>query len=129
MYMIDSKSKLVLKILARECHDGKYKIIESSDIIMALPRHLRVDNEAIRQILTYLERQDIISIKYDDDNTYCLSVLPYGFEILENQNQKLITTKTLPNSPSGLTIFFTFLSSFVGTIFAVLVCYLILKFL
>lgn len=127
--MIDSKSKLVLKILASECRDGSYKIIESSDIITALPRHLRVDNDAIRHILTYLERQDIISIKYDDDNTYCLSVLPYGFEILENQSQKLITTKTLPNSPSGATIFFTFLSSFVGTLFAIFICYFIIKLL
>ena len=82
--MLDVKSKLVLKILAKETSGGSYKIFESEDIISLLPKRFRTDSEGIRHILTHLERQDFISIKYDDDDTYCLCVLPFGFEEVED---------------------------------------------
>ena len=85
--MLDIKSKLVLKILYKECNNGTYKIVESSDIISALPARYRVDSDGLDNILNYLERQDCISIKYDDDGVYCLCVLPQGFEICENDSK------------------------------------------
>ena len=90
--MIDTKSKLILNILAKECGNGNYHIVEVADIIMSLPRHFRMDSEAVKHILTHLERQDIISIKYDDEGTYCVAVLPYGFEILETEKPKYLKT-------------------------------------
>ncbi len=86
--MLDIKSRLVLKFLAKECNNGTYKIIEGSDIISAMPNKYRVDSDGLEHILTYLERQDCISIKYDDDGVYCLCVLPYGYEINEGENKK-----------------------------------------
>ena len=88
--MIDTKSKLVLKILAKECGDGSYKIVEISDIIMSLPKHFRMDSENVKHIIEHLERQDMLSIKYDDDGVYCLAILPYGFEVLENEKPKMV---------------------------------------
>ncbi|MBP3619525.1 MAG: hypothetical protein J6J24_02570 [Clostridia bacterium] len=125
--MIDSKSKLILKTLANECPSGSYKVIDVSDIIMALPRHLRMDSIAIRHILTHLERQDLISIKYDDDNTYCLAILPFGYEVLEEQNQKIITTNSPPRHLSSLTVCLSFIASFLGTLLGIIVCYFALK--
>ncbi len=87
-YMLDIKSKLVLKILIKECNNGTYKIIETSDIISAMPAKYRVDSEGLDNILIYLERQECISIKYDDEGVYCLCVLPYGYEISEHENKK-----------------------------------------
>ncbi len=126
--MIDTKSKLVLTILAKECGDGGYKIIEIPDIIMALPRHFRMDSESIKHILTHLERQDIISIKYDDDDIYCLSVLPYGFEILENEKPKFIKKDKISRKNSNiLLIFLCFFSSILGSSLGYLIIYFILK--
>lgn len=85
--MLEQKSKLVLKFLIQECPNGAYKIIESRDIISSMPAKYKLDNEAFDNILTYLERQDCISIKYDDNNVYCLCVLPYGYEILEKETR------------------------------------------
>ncbi len=114
--MIDTKSKLVLQILAKESGDGSYKIVEISDIIMALPRHFRLDSESVKHILTHLERQDIISIKYDDDGVYCLAVLPYGFEILENEKPILRKNETKTNKNfKFLWLFLFFLASFLGS--------------
>ena len=123
--MIDTKSKLVLSILAKECGDGSYKIIEIPDIIMALPKRFRMDSEAVKHILTHLERQDIISVKYDDDDVFCLAVLPYGFEILENEKPITIKkTKEKPQKVGFLTIFLCFLSSLLGSSLAILFCWL-----
>ena len=126
--MIDTKTKLVLKILANECSDRNYKIIEISDIIMALPKHFRMESDAVKHILTYLERQDMISIKYDDDDVYCLTVLPYGFETLENDKPKHAKReRTHEKNLNVATIVLSFVSALVGTILGILVCYFILK--
>lgn len=126
--MIDTKSKLVLKILANECQNGSYKIVEISDIIMSLPKHFRMDSEAVKHILSYLERQDIISIKYDDDDTYCLAIMPYGFEVLENEKPRLIKQKESKEKQINFsTIIFSFISAMIGTALGILFCYFILK--
>ena len=83
--MLDIKSKLVLKILQKECPGGSYKIVEAKDIVSSMPIKFRVDNDGLDNILIYLERQEYISIKYDDDGIYCLCVLPFGNEVLENE--------------------------------------------
>ena len=87
--MIDIKSHIVLKILCKECPNGAYKIIDASDIISAMPSKYKVDFESLQHILIYLERQDCITIKYDDENVYCISVLPYGFQYV-----KVMVTKS-----------------------------------
>ena len=126
--MIDTKSKLVLNILAKECGNGSYKVIELSDIIMALPRHYRMDGEAVKHILTHLERQDIISIKYDDDDVYCLAVLPYGFEILENEKPKRIKHEATNKKNINIaTVVLSFISALVGTTLGIVICYFLLK--
>lgn len=126
--MIDIKSKLVLKILAKECNNGNYKIIEIPDIIMALPRHFRMESEAIKHILTHLERQDMISIKYDDDDVFCLTVLPFGFETLENDKPKFLKKEKIKEKKLNVaTIILSFASAFFGTSLGILICYFILK--
>jgi len=86
--MLDIKSKLVLKLLVKECPNGSYNIVEAKDIISALPNKYKVDNDGLDNILIYLERQEYISIKYDDDGVYCLCVLPFGNEVLEDEHYK-----------------------------------------
>ena len=119
--MLDSKSMLVLKILASESVGGSYKTFDASDLISALPKHYRTDSEGIRHILTHLERQDMISIKYDDDDTYCLAVLPYGMETLENEKpNKHEKRKTV------VIVILSFLCAFLGAILGVIVTYFII---
>lgn len=126
--MLDSKSKLVLKILAKECNDGSYKIIEGADVISSLPKHYRTDSDGLKHILTHLERQDMISIKYDDDDVYCISVLPFGFEALESEKPKIIKKDIYKEkSLSKWTIFLSFISALLGTTIGIIVAYFILR--
>lgn len=125
--MIDTKSKLVLKILKNECKDGSYKIIEIADIISSLPRHYKMDSDTIKNILNYLERQDLISIKYDDDDVYCVAIMPYGFEIIENEKNLSKRSFTVEKKNNFMMIILTFFSSLIGTILGIIICYLIIK--
>ncbi len=126
--MIDFKSKLILSILAKECSNGNYKIVEIPDIIMSIPRRYRMDSDAVKRILNHLERQELISVKYDEDDVFCLAVLPYGFEILENEkpaNLKIIKEKQ--SKINFLTVFMCFLSSIIGSLVCVLILWLIFR--
>lgn len=126
--MIDIKTKLVLKILAQECGNGNYKIVEISDIIMALPKRYRMDSDAVKHILEHLERQDYISIKYDDEDIYCLAVLPFGFETLESDSLMDFNRKKEKQKKfSVLTFVLCFASALLGTTLGILICYLILR--
>lgn len=125
--MIDTKSKLILSILARECGNGNYHIVEVSDIILSLPRRFRMDSEAVKHILTYLERQDIISIKYDDGGTYCIAVLPYGFEILETEKPTHAKQNQDKKKINVLNIFFIFIFSFLGAFLGIIVSFYLIK--
>ncbi len=118
--MLDIKSKLVLKILIKECPYGSYNIIESKDVISALPSRYKVDIEGLENILIFLERQEYISIKYDDDGVYCLCVLPFGYEVLENEANKKREDKKSPRLWFYIvfSLLASFLGSFLGTVIA-----------
>ena len=117
--MLDIKSKLVLKILLKECPGGAYKLVEAKDIISSLPSRYKVDYDGLENILVYLERQEFISIKYDDDGVFCLCVLPFGNEVLENEQNKKREKNSL-FSFKNLLIFISisFLSSLLGCFLA-----------
>lgn len=115
--MLDTKSRLVLSILYQEAKNGNYKIFELQDIISSLPKRYRMDTQTVRNILIHLERQDIISIKYDDEDKFCLCVLPYGFEIVENEKPSKIAFREKKQTSSinyPLFAIICFLSSFLG---------------
>lgn len=125
--MIDIKSRLVLTNLAKECSDGSYHVVEVPDIIMQLPKRYRMDSDAVKHILTHLERQDIISIKYDDDDVFCLAVLPYGFEILETERPQRTKVQKAKTALNFATIFLSFVSALIGATIGILICFFILK--
>lgn len=121
--MLDIKSKLVLKILVKECPYGSYNIIESKDVISALPSRYKIDIEGLENILIFLERQEYISIKYDDDGVYCLCVLPFGYEVLENEASKKREDKK--SSRLWVYIVFSLLASFLGSFLAVVIAHIL----
>ena len=121
--MLEQKSKLVLKFLIQECPNGSYKIIEAKDIISSMPIKYKMDYEAFDNILSYLERQDCISIKYDDNNIYCLCVLPLGYEIFENEIKNKKEDKKSSNL--WLILIINLLISFAGGILGTVIAHIL----
>ena len=118
--MLDIKSKIVLKILQKECPNGAYNLVEAKDIISAMPTKYRVDNDGLNHILIYLERQEYISIKYDEEDVFCLCVLPFGNEVLENDYKQKSERKNSPRLWFILLLSFAF--SVLGSLLGCLLC-------
>lgn len=110
-YMLDIKSKLVLKLLSNLCPNGEYEIIESKEIISQLPSKYKVDESGLCHIIDYLEHLDCISIKYEENGLYCLSVLPFGYELIENEHTKGVKES---NRPFWLVFLLVPLLAFIG---------------
>ncbi len=118
--MLDIKSNLVLKILQKECKGGGYKVVDKSDIISSLPNKYRVDDEGLDQIITFLERCECVHVKYDDDNVYCLCILPQGNQITENEEKN--KHSNLFPWPCKLALFaFAFFGGLIGAIVGVVI--------
>ena len=117
--MLDKRSKSALRLFVDECSEGSYKILETEDIIKHLPKNLKVDADAVAQIIKYLENGEYISVKYADADQYCLCPLPFGRQFIENIDQEENHKKqnrffALKN---GLTTFIgSLLGAFIGTL-------------
>lgn len=125
--MLDIKSKLVLKFLIKECSNGSYKIVESNDIISSLPLKYKVDLNGLDNILIYLERQECISIKYDDEGIYCLCILPYGYKVFERE--KNIKRENYSFPPFWIFILIMFFTTLFSSFFATLLAKALLIYL
>lgn len=124
--MLDSRSKSVLNFLVKECSEGSYKIIEASDILSALPKNYNADKEIISQIIKHLENGEYISVKYSDDEQFCLCPLPFGRQFIENDEIQLTNRKSIKSI--GSKIFFSaFFSAFMGAFLGTLIYNLFLS--
>ncbi len=118
MQMLDIKTKLVLKILIKECPSGRYKIVDGKDVISSLPQRYKIDLDGLDEVLSYLERQEMISIKYDDEGLYCMSVLPLGYE--EGSKSLAKQKREEKSSHFWINLIFTSISSLIAGILGVM---------
>lgn len=86
--MLDKRSKIALKFFVKECNEGSYKILEAEEIVAHLPKKLHADEQVVAQIVKYLENGEYISVKYADQQKYCLCPLPFGRQFVENLEQE-----------------------------------------
>lgn len=118
--MLDLRSKEILKFLVDECNDGAYKIIDADEIIDSLPQNIRIDSENLTQTIKYLENREYISVKYADNQQFCLTPLPFGRQFVETeeiQNDKQKNFSKLSTKICFFVFIFAFLGSFLGILF------------
>ncbi len=111
--MLDTKSLLVLKILQNQIKGGNYKVVEKIDIISSLPKKYKCEVEELEHIVSYLERQDCVSVKYDDDEVFCLCVLPYSKNITTPEKKE---KKKVPFLFASLIFIISFLGALLGSL-------------
>ena len=120
--MLDTKSRLVLKFINSECEGGAYKIIDAADIISALPQRFKIDSDGLEQILNHLEENDLVTIKYGDETVYCLSMLPKGRQILEeNEREEKISRKASKTKISIMAYLYIFICALLGATIGTLI--------
>lgn len=119
--MQESKYLLVLEVLIKECQDGSYRILEKSDLLSLLSNKCKMSENELDKIVSSLEKDELISLKYEDEKVYCVCVLPKGTKLLEEQKNKEKPVKAFPR----ISYFAIFLLSFIASFIACLLTKLI----
>ena len=116
--MLDKKSISVLKVLNKLSEGSAYKVITCEEILTNLPQKSQYDLDSIRQIMDFLEKQEYINIKFSEDTTFCYSLPPKARLYLEQNTGK---PQTKRNRVTIMNYVYTMISSFIGTMLALLI--------
>lgn len=81
--MIDKQTFALLKIIYKNASFG-YKVFEVSELISLVPKEFNYDVERFNESINTLLANGYVSVKYQDDNEICLSILPSGRLVFEN---------------------------------------------
>ena len=124
--MLDKRTDKLLSYLAQICADGSYKVIEIADLLKAMRAGYKADETALDQILKFLKDNEMIDIKYRDENVYCVSVLPKGRTHMETGSKKNYYNVTLGSRLTVITILGSFVAAFAGAFLAGIIMGLVL---
>lgn len=116
--MLDKKSISVLKTLNKLSDGNAYKVITTDDILSCISNRSQFDNDSIRQIIEFLEKQEYINIKFYEESTYCYSLTPKGRILLEQDQPKARSKK---NNMNWVNYLLVGCSAFIGSMLALLV--------
>ncbi len=91
--MLDKRSEALLRIINKECNEGSYRVLEVDDLIRLMPKKFKVDFDTISQLMGYLKTGEYISVKYSDNEVFCVSPLPRGRRIFEVEQEEKNSNK------------------------------------
>lgn len=116
--MLDEKEKTILSYIVSECGDS-YKVIEIDDFEDFFKSKLNKKKLNLHNVLNNLQNKNFITIKYFDDNKYCLSPTQASKILFEQEYQEKTKLKKIKLEIIVLlffVLFFAFIGSFLGTI-------------
>ena len=116
--MLDKKTYAVLKALNKLSEGSAYKVVTAEEIISSLAAKSQYDSDAIKQIISFLEKQEYIVIKFSEDNTYCYSLTPKARISLEQDGGRQKSNKKMPQI---LNYIFVMIAAFLGSMLALIV--------
>lgn len=91
--MLDKKTTSVLKVLGKLGEDCAYKVVTVEEVLTALPSRSQYDVDSVKQIIEYLCKQEYVVLKFEEDVTFCYSLLPKARIYLEQETTKVKTKK------------------------------------
>ncbi|MDR0461995.1 MAG: hypothetical protein LBG88_01515 [Christensenellaceae bacterium] len=112
--MLDKRTTRFLSAVAKICDDGSYKIIEKAELLKEM--HFRgMDFVALEQMVRYLKDNEMVDLKYSDENVFCLTVLPKGRVAFESMRRKTRDLVKVPNKTLIIIVTAVFLASLLGS--------------
>ena len=91
--MLDKRIEALLRIINKECNEGSYRVLEVDDLIRLMPKKFKVDFDTISQLMGYLKTGEYVSVKYSDNEVFCVSPLPRGRRIFEVEQEEKNSNK------------------------------------
>ena len=85
--MLDKKTTTVLQTLGKLSGESAYKVITVEEILASLPAK-SYDTDSVKETIDFLNKQEYIVIKFEEDFTFCYSLLPKARIFLETETSK-----------------------------------------
>lgn len=117
--MLDKKTDAVLRLLVEEAGES-YKVLSKSQLLAQLPTRLRVDEQALSGILSFLKDNEYLDVKYQDKDEICLAATVKATNYKENE-KNLIQRANISVGQVILLITGVFLAAFLGALIATVV--------
>ncbi len=119
--MVDERTKTLLKIISKKCPYGTYQVVTVNELTEEFPAGFGADFDLIKRMINYLSADGYLSVRYDFDGDFCLSLTPKG--------RFLVESVELPLKRKNLAIIdlLPYFLQFLATFLAVLSAILILK--
>jgi hypothetical protein len=86
--MLDKTTSIVLSAINDQCDDNTYVILKNTDIKNKLPKKHKADDDALKETVNYLAKREFIKLKYSEEGTYCLTMLPKGRLFNEDKKEQ-----------------------------------------
>lgn len=112
--MQETKYFLVLDVLSKECQDKGYRILEKSDLLALLSNKCKISEAELDKIVFSLEKDELVSLKYEDEKVYCVCVLSKGSKLLEEKKNKEKPAKASPHFNYFIIFLLSFIASFIA---------------
>lgn len=109
--MLDKKTITVLYSLGKLGGESAYKVITVDEVLATLSPKA-YDTDSVKETIDFLAKQEYIVIKFEEDYTFCYSLLPKARIFLETEHNK---TKTKPQT---FPFYYVFLTAIISGIVA-----------
>lgn len=123
--MLDKRTSFLLKKIDELCDDGKYKIVDESDLLSFFPAEYGVTRDSLKEMLSFLRSHEYINVKYSDRGMFCLCPLPSGRIYVEKDKERKREDQRKYLLPCCL----SFLGGFVGSFLSALLLLFVFKLL
>ncbi|MFW5780700.1 MAG: hypothetical protein ACOCWI_04545 [Bacillota bacterium] len=130
--MLDKKSYAVLEFIVNSSTDGDSIVLEKDEILSGIDN--ACDEEELSYCIEDLALNEMISIKYTDDNLYVVAPLPKGRVAAEKKVRVAKMGEIVRRSCDEISIDYkkiawvAGLSAFFGGFFAAAIAYIIARF-
>lgn len=121
--MLEKKVSSILSAVNEQVRDNEYVVIKNEDILPFVDKKLEFTGEEIKDAIDQLNEREFIKLKYSDETTYCLTVLPKGRtykeenkEIEQLQIMQVQNNKKLIRSVARASAFWAFVGAFLATL-------------
>ena len=114
--MLDKRTSFLLAKINELCAEGSYKIVEKDELLSCFPDKLKVDEEGLKQMISYLQEHRYIDVRYADGGVYCVCPLPEGRLYFEDLRKEKGQTGRNRRDIVLLTVLGAFLGAFIGSV-------------
>ena len=117
--MLDKKTNAVLQVIVETVGEN-YKVVPKSNILEQLPQRLGVDMQSLQSMISFLQNNQFVDVKYQDKEEICLAATVKALNYRQEEKASAMPTK-ITFKQIALLLGGVFLAAFLGALAAVFV--------